>query len=85
MDGKKVRLTGPAMVKSRPVFSFTVELKNVVNAAVLIEETAYQEIRLPIPNIEIKTMKKIFRGLLIMDSFYIGAKSIVASRLKSRV
>ena len=82
IDGKKVRLTGPAIVKSRPVDSFTVELKNLVKAAVLIDETAYQEIRPPIPNIEIRMMRKIFRDLLMMYSFYIGAKYAVGSRLK---
>jgi hypothetical protein len=70
------------MVKSRPLASFTEELKNFVNATVLIEETAYQEMRLPIPTIEIRTMRKIFKGLLMMYSFYIGAKKAVRLRLK---
>jgi hypothetical protein len=82
IEGKKVRLTGPKIVKSRPVASFTVELKNFVSAPVLIDDTAYQEIRLPIPNREMRTMRNIFKGLLMMDSFYIGAKYAAGTRLK---
>ena len=66
-----MRLTGPAILRSRPVAPFTEVLSNWVNFAGLIEDAAYQAPK-PVRAKRIARMiRVIFKVLFIAQSFYI--------------
>ena len=66
-----MRLTGPAILRSRPVASFTAELSNWVNCVGLMDDAAYQAPKPARAKTEEKVIRMILRVLLIADSFYI--------------
>jgi hypothetical protein len=63
IDGKRLRLTGPAILSSRPVASLTDELRSLVNCVGLIKEAAYQAPNPTTARKAIKAIKEIFRTL----------------------
>ena len=84
IEGKILRLTGPAILRSLPVASLTAELSNWVNCVGLIDDAAYQTPRAPRAKIVAKVIRMILKVLFITDSFYIELIGIVSPIFISR-
>jgi hypothetical protein len=70
IEGKILSLTGPEILKSRPVDAFTVELNSLVNWIGSIDDAAYQAPKPPKARTTAKNMQLYLRVLFIEYSFY---------------